>query len=234
MKLDVYLCIFIDYLVVESYLAHDKDGQLITGEGSLLENAQGTNILWLYRFVQFLLTCSNLGCSLLLTLMSHVLDKEKHFVASKQQPSGITRGITIASAKYSSEDAATLVQYTMAIVEYSRYDTKHHPNYNTKHNINHNTKHNTNHNTKHNTNHNTKHNTNHNTNHNTKHNTKHRCGNCDAFLCTYFCVLFMNRLCGPLKASLDKMQVLKREIEENERLLREQENKVFLKYDLNI
>ena len=29
------------FSVVESYLAHDKDGHLITGEGSLLENAAG-------------------------------------------------------------------------------------------------------------------------------------------------------------------------------------------------
>lgn len=31
-----------------------------------------------------------------------------------------TRGITIAAAKYSSEDAATLVNYTIAIVEYTQ------------------------------------------------------------------------------------------------------------------
>ena len=34
-----------------------------------------------------------------------------------------TRGITISAAKYSSEDIATLVQYTIAIVEYSRLCT---------------------------------------------------------------------------------------------------------------
>lgn len=31
-----------------------------------------------------------------------------------------TRGITIAAAKFSSEDAATLVQYVIAIVEYTQ------------------------------------------------------------------------------------------------------------------
>ena len=64
-----------------------------------------------------------------------------------------TRGITLAAAKYSSEDAATLVNYTIAIVEYTR-------------------------------------------------------------------------LCGPLKAALERMNELQREMEENARLQREKENMV--------
>ncbi|XP_035829673.1 dynein heavy chain 5, axonemal isoform X2 [Aplysia californica] len=73
---------------VESYLACSRDGQLgVTGEGSLLENAQ-----------------------------------DKHFLAVKQRsPSpGARGGLTIAGAKYASEDCATLVHYTIAIVEYTR------------------------------------------------------------------------------------------------------------------
>ncbi|CAL1527205.1 unnamed protein product [Lymnaea stagnalis] len=73
---------------VESYLACSKDGQLgVTGEGSLLDNAQ-----------------------------------DKQFIAVKQRsPSpGARSGLTIAGAKYASEDCATLVHYTIAIVEYSR------------------------------------------------------------------------------------------------------------------
>ena len=34
--------------------------------------------------------------------------------------SGVAQGITLAAAKYSSEDAATLVNYTIAIVEYTQ------------------------------------------------------------------------------------------------------------------
>jgi len=46
---------------------------------------------------------------------------EISFQAKKRTPSpDNTKGITIASAKYSSEDCATLVQYTIAIVEYTR------------------------------------------------------------------------------------------------------------------
>ncbi|XP_059166583.1 dynein axonemal heavy chain 8-like [Physella acuta] len=73
---------------VESYLACSKEGQLgVTGEGSLLDNAQ-----------------------------------EKQFLAIKQRSSspGARSGLTIAGAKYASEDCATLVHYTIAIVEYSR------------------------------------------------------------------------------------------------------------------
>ena len=48
------------------------------------------------------------------------LDKEKGFVAQKGSQSPDTNtGITIKNAKYSSEDAATLVQYTIAIVEFT-------------------------------------------------------------------------------------------------------------------
>ncbi|XP_060567478.1 dynein axonemal heavy chain 5-like [Ruditapes philippinarum] len=102
---------------VESCLSQGKDGELgVTGEGSLLENAQDVNI---------------------------------H--AKKRTPSpDNTKGITIAGAKYSSEDSATLVQYTIAIVEYTRR-------------------------------------------------------------------------CGPLKASLERMNELQREIEENDRLQKEKE-----------
>ncbi|KAK3577475.1 hypothetical protein CHS0354_032326 [Potamilus streckersoni] len=72
---------------VESYLAHGKDGELgVTGEGSLLENAQDVAIKAIKR---------------------------------SSSPNA-TKGITIAGAKYSSEDCAVLVQYTIAIVEYTR------------------------------------------------------------------------------------------------------------------
>ncbi|XP_053397319.1 dynein axonemal heavy chain 5-like isoform X6 [Mercenaria mercenaria] len=102
---------------VESCLSQGKDGELgVTGEGSLLENAQDVNI---------------------------------H--AKKRTPSpDNSKGITIAGAKYSSEDSATLVQYTIAIVEYTRR-------------------------------------------------------------------------CGPLKAALERMNELQREIEENDRLQKEKE-----------
>lgn len=47
---------------------------------------------------------------------------EKTFQAIKRSasPQGRANGITISAAKYSSEDCATLVQYTIAIVEYTR------------------------------------------------------------------------------------------------------------------
>ncbi|GFN75495.1 dynein beta chain, ciliary [Plakobranchus ocellatus] len=109
---------------VESYLACSKDGQLgVTGEGSLLENAQ-----------------------------------DKHFLAVKQRsPSpGGRAGLTIAGAKYASEASATLVHYTIAIVEYTR-------------------------------------------------------------------------LCGPLRAALERLHELEREIEENERLQKQQEEEARLR-----
>ena len=74
--------------------------------------------------------------------------------AKKRTPSpDNSKGITIAAARYSSEDAATLVNYTIAIVEYTRR-------------------------------------------------------------------------CGPLKAALEKMHELEREIEENDRLQKEKEKEV--------
>lgn len=83
-----------------------------------------------------------------------VLEREKNFMAVRRSPSpDNTRGITIASAKYTSEDVATLVEYTIAIVEYTR-------------------------------------------------------------------------LCGPLKAALERSQELQREIAENERLQKEKDNQV--------
>ena len=46
---------------------------------------------------------------------------EMNIHAKKRTPSpDNTKGITLAAAKYSSEDAATLVNYTIAIVEYTR------------------------------------------------------------------------------------------------------------------
>ncbi|XP_023932047.1 dynein heavy chain 5, axonemal-like isoform X1 [Lingula anatina] len=45
---------------------------------------------------------------------------DKSFVASRRSPSpDNSKGITVAAAKYSSEDAVVLVQYTIAIVEYT-------------------------------------------------------------------------------------------------------------------
>jgi hypothetical protein len=85
-----------------------------------------------------------------------IFPSDTTFAAKKRTPSpDATKGITIANAKYSSEDCATLVQYTIAIVEYTR-------------------------------------------------------------------------LCGPLKASLEKLHELEREIEENERLQRESQEEVRL------
>jgi dynein heavy chain len=84
------------------------------------------------------------------SLLDNAAEKEKGFVAQRRSPSpDNTRGITIAAAKYASEDAATLVNYTIAIVEYTQ-------------------------------------------------------------------------LCGPLKAAIERMHELEREIEENDRLQREQ------------
>ena len=81
-------------------------------------------------------------------------EKEKSFVPQRRSPSpDNTKGITIAAAKYSSEDAATLVNYTIAIVEYTR-------------------------------------------------------------------------LCGPLKAALERLHELEREIEENARIQKEKEQEV--------
>ena len=81
---------------------------------------------------------------------------ELNIHAKKRTPSpDNSKGITIAAARYSSEDAATLVNYTIAIVEYTRR-------------------------------------------------------------------------CGPLKAALEKMHELQREIEENERLQKEKEKEVKL------
>ncbi|XP_070190368.1 uncharacterized protein [Littorina saxatilis] len=77
---------------------------------------------------------------------------EKQFMAVKRSasPQGRTSGITVSAAKYSSEDCATLVQYTIAIVEYTRR-------------------------------------------------------------------------CGPLKAAMERMHELEREIEENERMQKQAE-----------
>ncbi|OWF37572.1 Dynein heavy chain 5, axonemal [Mizuhopecten yessoensis] len=83
------------------------------------------------------------------TLLDHAQDLS--FRAQKRTPSPDgSKGITISAAKYASEDCATLVQYTIAIVEYTR-------------------------------------------------------------------------LCGPLKTSLERLNELQREIEENERIQRERE-----------
>ena len=78
---------------------------------------------------------------------------EKEIVARKRTQSPERSGITVAAAKYASEDGATLVNYTIAIVEYTR-------------------------------------------------------------------------LCGPLKAALEKQNELIREIEENERVQKEKDEQV--------
>ena len=89
-----------------------------------------------------------------------ILDVNIH--AKKRTPSpDNSKGITIAGAKYSSEDSATLVQYTIAIVEYTRR-------------------------------------------------------------------------CGPLKASLERMNELQREIEENDRLQKEKEQEVMISFLITI
>lgn len=137
----------------------------MTGEGTLLEHAQGklncrsivikffvylnvtqfpTPFYWPLVFRKFkkqLLLCWSPDLS---------------FRAQKRTPSPDgTKGITISAAKYSSEDCATLVQYTIAIVEYTR-------------------------------------------------------------------------LCGPLKSSLERLNELQREIEENERIQRERQEEVII------
>lgn len=49
------------------------------------------------------------------------IEKERSMVATRGTTgSGTPQGITLAAAKYSSEDAATLVNYTIAIVEYTQ------------------------------------------------------------------------------------------------------------------
>ena len=84
---------------------------------------------------------------------------EKGFVAVRRSPSPEnTKGITIAGSKYASEDAATMVQYTIAIIEYTR-------------------------------------------------------------------------LCAPLKAALERVHELEREIEENDRINKEKEDQVSFLYN---
>ncbi|WAR07684.1 DYHG-like protein [Mya arenaria] len=53
------------------------------------------------------------------TLLENAADISIHAKKRTQSPDN-SKGITIANAKYSSEDSATLVQYTIAIVEYTR------------------------------------------------------------------------------------------------------------------
>ena len=85
---------------------------------------------------------------------SYLCPADRSFKAEKRSHSpDHDTGITISAAKYSSEDCSTLVQYTIAIVEYTRR-------------------------------------------------------------------------CGPLKAALERLHELQREIEENERLQREKELEV--------
>lgn len=92
---------------VESYLAKGKDGQLgITGEGLLLENAKG---LTLFQKILILIN-RNLK----------IWQKETNIAASKSADPYGPKGITISGARYASEDAATLVHYVTAILEYSR------------------------------------------------------------------------------------------------------------------
>ncbi|XP_071954985.1 uncharacterized protein [Antedon mediterranea] len=69
---------------VEYFLPKTKDGEGVTGEGSLLDVPGGPKLP----------------------------------ASSRKSPSG-GEGITIATTRYSSEDAGTLVAYTCAIVEYS-------------------------------------------------------------------------------------------------------------------
>lgn len=80
---------------------------------------------------------------------------EKQFPAVRQRSlsPGAKGGLTIAGVKYASEDCATLVHYTIAVVEYSR-------------------------------------------------------------------------LCGPLRQALERMRELEREIEESEKLQKQQEQEV--------
>lgn len=94
-------------------------------------------------------------CSAISSLCFIPIFPEKQFMAVKRSasPQGRMGGISIAAAKYSSEDCATLVQYTIAIVEYTRR-------------------------------------------------------------------------CGPLKASMERMHELEREIEENERMQKQAEAEV--------
>ena len=93
-------------------------------------------------------------CNVLSSVYVAIFGADIEFKAKKRSQSpDNAKGISIANAKYSSEDAAVLVQYTIAIVEYTRH-------------------------------------------------------------------------CGPLKASLERMHELQREIEENERIQKEKEEQV--------
>ncbi|XP_069830783.1 uncharacterized protein [Dendropsophus ebraccatus] len=86
---------------VEAYLGKAKEGSSgVTGEGSLLENAAP------YATPQSITPAKK---------YSHV-----DYSKNKDAKAG---GITIATARYSSEDAASLVAFVVAIVEYTRLCT---------------------------------------------------------------------------------------------------------------
>ncbi|XP_078503742.1 dynein axonemal heavy chain 5-like [Lissotriton helveticus] len=83
---------------VESYLAKAKEGsQGVTGEGSLLEDAAPH-------------------------ATPQSVTPAKKFTHSDSSPTRDSNkgGITIAGARYSSEDAATLVTFVVAVIEYTR------------------------------------------------------------------------------------------------------------------
>lgn len=67
---------------------------------------------------------TSLLCNTELLVIPHSLTSDTKFQAMRRTPSpDNTRGITISAAKFSSEDAATLVQYTIAIIEFTRLCT---------------------------------------------------------------------------------------------------------------
>ncbi|XP_018096048.2 dynein heavy chain 5, axonemal [Xenopus laevis] len=83
---------------VEMYLGRAREGsQGVTGEGSLLENASPH------------------------ATPQSITPAKKYFPPDSSKTKDARRGgITIAAARYSSEDAATLVAFIVAIVEYTR------------------------------------------------------------------------------------------------------------------
>ncbi|XP_077137822.1 dynein axonemal heavy chain 5-like [Ranitomeya variabilis] len=83
---------------VEAYLGKAKEGSHgVTGEGSLLENAAPNA-----------------------TPQSITPAKKYSHIDSKKNKDAKGGGITIATARYSSEDAASLVAFVVAIIEYTR------------------------------------------------------------------------------------------------------------------
>ena len=92
---------------VESYIAKGRDGiaEGITGEGFLLENAKSKSMKNVFVFVRL---SSNFR-----------FRKDFHVNAARGTTSQENR-ITLAAARYASEEAAALVHYAIALIEYTK------------------------------------------------------------------------------------------------------------------